>query len=233
MSIKYLDEFKSFYLSTPNTSYVFHINDGGFLIHDYYGKKIAECDMRYFSARPGRSSFSPRSADFTTTPDSAPMEYSVNGTGDYRVSALQIREFRGNASTDIRFDSYKIYSGKPALKGQPATYGTEKETTTLEIVAKDAVTNAEVTLYYTVFENYDAIARRVKVTNASENGMDLERVYSSCTELPKGNWDICHLYGMWGRERKFERNHISRGITAIESKRGASGHHHNPFIRNR
>ncbi|MBQ4628710.1 MAG: alpha-galactosidase, partial [Clostridia bacterium] len=85
MSINYSDEFKSFYLNTPNTSYVFHINDGGFLVHDYYGKKIPECDLRYYSARPGRSSFSPRSADGTTTPDSAPMEYSVNGTGDYRA----------------------------------------------------------------------------------------------------------------------------------------------------
>ncbi|MBQ2719892.1 MAG: alpha-galactosidase [Clostridia bacterium] len=230
MSINYSDEFKSFYLNTPNTSYVFHINDGGFLIHDYYGKKIPECDLRYYSARPGRSSFSPRSADGTTTPDSAPMEYSVNGTGDYRASALQIREYRGNASNDIRFVSYRIYNGKPELKGQPATYAKEDEATTIEILMKDSVINAEVTLFYTVFENYDAIARRVVVKNASDKGMDIERVYSSCTELPKGNWDICHLYGMWGRERKFERNPIPRGITAIESKRGASGHHHNPFI---
>jgi len=230
MPIQYCDTIRTFYLSTPNTSYVFHVNDGGFLIHDYYGEKLPVCDLRYAANREGRASFSPKSADLTTVPDSAPMEYSCNGTGDFRVSALQIREARGNASTDLRYQSHEIYKGKPALKGQPATYGTEEETTTLAVTAADRVTGAEVVLYYTVFENYDAIARRVKVTNRSDLPIDLERVYSSCTEIPAGNWEIGYLYGAWAKERKFERRPLPHGITAIESKRGASGHHHNPFL---
>ena len=230
MPIQYSDELRSFYLSTPNSSYVFHVNEGNFLVHDYYGAKIPAEDMKVLSFRTGNTGFSPKSADLTLAPDLTPMEYSCNGTGDYRVSALQIREARGNASTDIRYVSHKIYNGKPVLAGQPATYGDETETVTLEVLTKDAVTGAEVILYYTVFENYDAIARRVKVTNTSDKEMDLERVYSSCTELPFGNWDACCLYGAWARERKFDRKPLPHGIYSVESKRGASGHHHNPFL---
>ncbi|MBO5248074.1 MAG: alpha-galactosidase, partial [Clostridia bacterium] len=187
MAIQYSEEFKSFYLSTPNTSYVFHVNDGGFLIHDYYGKSIPVCDMRDYAGRFDRR---PLSADLTTYPNTAPMEYSCNGTGDYRVSALQIRSAAGDAATDVRYVSHKIYGGKPSIQGQPSTYGTEQEVTTLEILTQDAVTGAQVTLYYSVFETVDAIARRVTVTNTSEIEMDLERIYSLCCELPFGNWEI-------------------------------------------
>ncbi len=230
MPIQYSEELRSFYLSTPHSTYVFHVSEGNFLVHDYYGARVPAEDMQAYSLRTGNSGFSPKSADLTLSPDMTPMEYSCNGTGDYRISALQIREIRGNASTDIRYVSHKIYKGKPALSGQPATYGDDTETTTLEVLTKDAVTGAEVLLYYTVFENYDAIARRVKVINASDKVMDLERVYSSCTELPFGNWDACVLYGAWGRERKFDRKPLPHGIYSVESKRGASGHHHNPFL---
>ena len=230
MPIHYSDELQSFSLSTPNTSYVFHIGEGGFLIHDYYGGKIPCEDMREYSLRTGNSGFSPKAGGLSLSPDITPMEYSCNGTGDYRVSALQIREARGNASTDIRYVSHKIYAGKPEIPGQPATYGTDDEVTTLEILTRDAVTDAEVTLFYSVFENYDAIARRVKVANASSGPMDLERVYSSCTEIPFGQWDACNLYGAWAKERFFDRQPLSHGIYSVESKRGASGHHNNPFL---
>ncbi|MBO5247860.1 MAG: alpha-galactosidase, partial [Clostridia bacterium] len=86
------------------------------------------------------------------------------------------------------------------------------------------------TLYYSVFETVDAIARRVTVTNTSEIEMDLERIYSLCCELPFGNWEICHLYGDWAKERTFERSELIHGITSVESKYGASSHAHNPFV---
>ncbi len=227
MSIHFSKEYQSFYLTTPNTSYVFHINEGGFLIHDYYGKAVPPCDMREYSGRLARG---PRSADRTTTPCTAAMEYSCNGTGDFRVSALQIRNAAGNASTDIRYVSHKIYPGKPAIPGQPSTYGTDDEVSTLEILTEDAVTGARVTLYYSVFESYDAITRRAVVRNDSNYEMDLERVYSLCCEIPFGSWELCHLYGEWGRERTFERSEILHGTISVESTRGASSHQQNPFV---
>ena len=227
MSIVYSQEFRSFYLTTPNTSYVFHINEGGFLIHDYYGKRLPLCDMRDYSVRLVRG---PKSADGTTSPGGAPMEYACSGTGDFRVSALRIRNAAGDSATDIRYVSHKIYGGKPAIPHQPSTYGTEEEVSTLEILTEDAVTGAKVTLYYSVFDIYDAITRRAVIENGSDYEMDLERVYSLCCEIPFGNWQICHLYGEWSRERTFERSPLIHGVTSVESSRGCSSHQHNPFV---
>ena len=230
MQIQYLEESKTFYLSTPNTAYVFHVTENGYLIHDYYGAWVPPCDLSAYAARTGKASFSPSTADLLVQPDTAPMEYSTNGVGDYRVSALQIREYRGNASTDIRYQSHRIYDGKREIPHQPATYAAEDEAQTLEIVATDKVTGARVTLFYTVFANYDALARHARVENTATHPMDLERVYSACCEIPFGDWQICHLYGDWTKERTFERKDLPFGITSIESKRGASSHYHNPFV---
>ncbi len=227
MPIQFLDEFRSFHLSTPNSSYAFHINDGGFLLHDYYGPKVPPCDMREYSGRLARG---PKTADGTLSPCTAALEYGCNGTGDFRVSALQVRNAWGDAATDIRYVSHKIYPGKPAIPGQPATYGTEDEVTTLEVLTEDKVTGLKVTLFYSVFEIYDAITRRAVIENASDKTMDIERAYSLCLDMPFGNWQLCHLYGEWGRERNFERADLIHGITAVESLEGASSHHHNPFV---
>lgn len=227
MSVCYKEEWRSFFLDTPNSTYAFHVNEGGFLVHDYYGARVPACDLRAASGRLARG---PKSADNTCSPCGIPMEYSCNGTGDFRVSALQIRNVAGNASTDVRYVSHKIYPGKPEIPNQPSTYGTKNEVTTLEILTEDAVTGAQVTLYYSTFEQYDAITRRASVRNASDYEMDLERVYSLCCEIPFGDWQMCHLYGEWGRERTFERSELIHGITSVESNRGCSSHQQNPFV---
>ena len=119
----------------------------------------------------------------TTTPETAPVEYSCNGTGDYRISALQIREVRGNASTDIRYVSHKIYAGKPRLEGQPATYAADGEADTLEILCRDHVSGAEVTLFYTVFAKVGAMTRHTVIRNASQSPMELRRIMSTCVDF--------------------------------------------------
>lgn len=231
MPIIFQEETKSFFLTTEKTTYALHVNEGGWLIHDYYGAAVPVSDLRYTAERSGAASFAPKSADGTCLAQIAPQELSANGCGDYRVSALQIRNGDGYASTDIRYVSHKIYAGKPGIPGQPATYAeSDGEATTLEIVAADKITGAEVTLYYTVFEQYNALTRRISVKNTSNRPMDLERIYSACYDMPRGEWDLCHLYGAWAKERQFERAPLICGIQSVESKRGASGHTHNPFV---
>ena len=117
-------------------------------------------------------------SDQIFSPDLAPMEYSCNGTGDFRISALQIKNHFGDVSTDIRYVDHKIYKGKPVLEGLPATFATENEAETLEIYTEDKVTGALVTLIYTVFENLGAMTRSVKVQNKSDFTFDIARDYS-------------------------------------------------------
>lgn len=238
MAIVYDEKNRLFKLDTKTSSYIIEIFEENYLIHLYYGGKIPDTNVKSLKYRGGFASFSATnskvdeklgSAGIFTT-DLAPMEYSCNGTGDFRISALQIRNFNGDTSTDIRYKSHKIYRGKPELEGLPATYAGEEEAETLEICTEDTVTGAEVVLLYTVFENFGAMTRSVIVRNKSEKPFDIERVYSCCVDFPDMDYKMTHLYGTWNKERTEVSRSLQHGIQSIQSKRGSSSHNHNPFI---
>ncbi len=235
MSIIFDESRNIFKLDTKNSTYAIKISEGNYLLHIYYGKKLNDTNLDFLIPHNVDVSFSPRAksvkSDDTFSTDIVPMEYSVNGTGDYRVSALQIRAACGNAATDVRYRSHKIYKGKYSLPGLPATYvNTEDEADTLEIVTEDVHTGAVVTLYYGVFNNYDAITRAVKVENTGKDPFEIERVYSTCVHFNRMDMDMIGLWGSWARERTVARRPLEHGIREVKSKRGSSSHYHNPFV---
>ncbi len=238
MPIRFDEENHLFTLDTAGSSYVIEVFEGNYLLHLYYGGLLPSSanDADALKSLAGRGSFasfcpsSPTVQDPGFTPDLAPMEYSCNGTGDYRLSALQIRNNNGDSSTDIRYTGHRIYRGKPELPGLPATYADEEEAETLELFAEDSVTGAKVTLIYTVFDGYGAMARSVRVENASEQPLDIERVYSCCVDFPDMDYRMNHLYGEWYKERTLTQHPLAHGIQSIQSKRGSSSHQHNPFL---
>ncbi len=233
MAIYFDENRKIFKLNTKNSSYVIKVYEGGYLLHLHFGKKLTDTNLDFLIPHTVDSEFAPRSqsvkGDLNFSTDIKPMEYSVNGTGDYRISALQIRGADGTAATDIRYKSHRIYSGKYFLPGLPATYAAEDEADTLEIVTEDVHTGAEVTLLYGVFKNYDAITRAVKIENKGSETFDIERVYSTCVSFHRMDMDMIGLWGSWGRERTPARCPLEHGIREIKSKRGSSSHYHNPF----
>ena len=236
MPINFNQNNKTFKLDTNTTSYVIGVNTYGYLMHNYYGAFISDDDLEYLNFAHRHSSHFPRvemeSEEFPFFSKSIHrMEYSCNGCGDFRPSALSILRDSGTADTDIKYVSHKIYAGKPAIKGQPATYATEDEATTLEILCKDFTSGAEVTLFYTVFEQLSAMTRHVEVRNTSDKTMNIQRVLSACIDFHDArDMDFVHLYGSWAKERRFERVRLIHGTQSVSSKSGASSHIHNPFI---
>ncbi len=237
MSIIYNEKEKLFKLDTKGSSYIIQVFDEGYLLHLYYGAKIPDMNVKALAYKGMYASHHPSNpkinaiygTDQMFSPDLAPMEYPTFGAGDFRTSALQIKNHMGNDVTDIRYKSHTIYKGKPKLKGLPATYANEDEATTLEIVCEDRVTNAEVTLIYTVFEEYSAMTRSVRVKNNSDEGMVLEKVHSAAVDFPSMDYKLVHLYGEWFEERKEVQRPLEHGKQGIYSKRGGSSHEHNPF----
>ena len=62
------------------------------------------------------------------------------------------------------YQTHRIYDGKPALAGLPATYTEDsKVAQTLEIELKDELIHTTLILYYTIFEELPAITRSAKV----------------------------------------------------------------------
>lgn len=233
MSITYDEQKNIFKLDTLNSTYVIE-NCGGFLINLYYGKKIPDTNLLNMTRRGGFASFSPHNASVNKpgfSLDVLPMEYSCNGSGDFRLAALSIKDSKGRTTTDIRYVGHKIYNGKPKLKGLPATYcNSDDEAQTLELITLDFYTGASVTLCYTVFEKLSVIAQSVRVENIGSETFEIEKIASCCVNLPSKDYNMVHLAGSWARERRVITRHLVQGIQSIASKRGASSHNHNPFV---
>ena len=85
-------------------------------------------------------------------------------------------------------------------------------------------------LRYVVYPACDVITRNVRVINATGAPVDLTRVLSASVDLPDSRWDMIGLYGIHCRERQIDRTPLRRGVNAVESRRGASSHQHNPFL---
>lgn len=237
MPIIFDSEKKIFKLDTAGSSYVIRVDKNGFLLHLYYGAKIPDVNLPDFEKRCRYASFSATTpeadGDYWSgfTPDTWPFEVGCNGCADMRTASLQIRNSDGNAATDVRYVSHKIYPGKPGIPGLPALFANEDaDCETLEILTRDGTTGAEVTLVYTVFEKLTAMTRSLIVANASEKTFEIERVMSFCMDMNSCDYDLISLYGRHNKERDFARRPLAHGVQGVYSRRGSSSHAQNPFI---
>ena len=233
MPITFDEKRKIFKLDTPDSTYAIGIREG-YLIHLYYGKKIPDDNLLDLPFRGYFATISPKNVhvdDYKFSLDVQPMEYSCNGSGDYRLAALSIKDSMGRTTTDIRYLDHKIYDGKPKLKGLPATYcNDDSEAQTLELITIDKFTGAKVTLYYTAFANYSVVTESVKVENTGKETFEIEKVASCCVNFPSMDYNMINLSGVWSRERRVITRHLAHGIQSVASKRGSSSHNHNPFV---
>ena len=233
MPITFDEKRKIFKLDTLDSTYAIGIREG-YLIHLYYGKKIPDDNLLDLPFRGYFATISPKNVhvdDYKFSLDVQPMEYSCNGSGDYRLAALSIKDSMGRTTTDIRYLDHKIYDGKPKLKGLPATYcNDDSEAQTLELITIDKFTGAKVTLYYTAFANYSVVTESVKVENTGKETFEIEKVASCCVNFPSMDYNMINLSGVWSRERRVITRHLTHGIQSVASKRGSSSHNHNPFV---
>ena len=210
-----------FYIHTENTTYAMAIRQSDkSLMHLYWGRRLeGKIDTEIMNNMDGVYIYEP------------PFEYSTYGTPDMRIPSLDALTDDGTRVVKLTFKEYSISSGKPQLKGLPATYSEEKDNVqTLEITLTDEVQKIDVILRYTSFYDYDAIARNAEIINHGKK-LHLNSVMSATVDfynMPKS--DFVTLDGAWTRERMVTRRQAAPGNQNIESRMGGSGHMHNPFI---
>ena len=232
MSIKFFEKHKVFKLDGKNTSYIIGIIDEEqFLGHVYFGKKIIDENVNYLM-RTEEAPFVPskNNRDRVSFYDSFPTEYSTHGIGDFRETCLAVKDSKGNTACKLQYSSHKIYEGKEKLHSMPATFGNEKECTSLEITCIDKDLNLEVVLVYTVFENLDVVTRSVRIKNCNKDSITITKALSMCIDFDGINYDMISLHGSWARERHISRRKVTYGTQTVSSVRGESSHQDNPFI---
>ncbi len=232
MAIYFSSDKRIFTIQTKNTTYQFQADAYGFLLHLYYGPKVKD-EMDYvltFADRGFSGNPNDVGADRTYSMDALPQEFPCMGTGDYRSSALAVRDANGAYSCDLRYEGYRILDGKYSLEGLPAVYAEEKEAKTLEIYLRDTVTGLEAVLLYGVLPELDIITRSVRVRNEGQEEVCIEKIASAALDFLWGEFDLITFYGRHAMERNMQRVPVTHGIQMIQSRRGSSSHQYNPSM---
>ena len=231
MAILFNEQTGVFSLATTNTLYQMKADSEGVLLHIFYGKKT-NSDMSYLIRYADRG-FSGNPYEVSENRgyslDTLPQEYSGNGVGDYRLSAVQVVSENGSRSVDLRFAGYQILKGRATLQGLPFVRE-NAETETLIITLRDRVIGLDVQLLYHLFPAQDVIARSTRLINTGDQILTLEKAASACVDFLYGKYDLVHFHGRHCMERIPERLPLPRGIVSFGSRRGMSSHHSNPFV---
>lgn len=230
MSITYHEASRSFKLNAGNTSYVFAVmTKHDYLIHLYYGKTITDDAVTYLNLQSGQRNVDDNWIQGFAM-DTVNFEFPTQGIGDFREHCLEVLDADGSTCCSMQYQSHRIYDGKPALQDMPATFGTDADCQTLEVVGLDKTLNLQITLIYTAFENHDVITRSVKIENLADRAIKLTRVLSACLNFNDDNYDMVSFHGGWAHERRANRTPVFAGKHVIGSARGETGAEDAPFL---
>ena len=212
-------------------SYVLGVSPTGELENLYYGKRIHDKeDMSYVEVRTGLPNVAVDADTESYSMELNRQEYPSFGTTDFGTQAYEIELPNGSRVSSFVYKSHKIFNGKKALNGLPATYADDNEAMTLEVYLEDKVAEMKLMLSYTIFDKYPVITRHALFTNVGENDIKVTRALSCCLDLPDQDYEWMQFSGAWARERIPEVKKLSTGMVSIESKRGVSSANQNPFI---
>ncbi len=233
-------ENRVFHAQTDNTSYLIRLHEAGYLEQLYYGSKIRlapSYDALFEKNSTGYGNSTVTPGDTMLTLDNLCMEYSFASTGDYRHAPLSLQLPDYGFSNDFRYESHKIYDGtyeENHLTKMPyarANTGEgKKEISTLDITLKDSVFPVRLHLIYTFFEKSDVITRRVKISNDSQETIQISKVMSMMLDLPDKDYTFHTFDGLWAKERRENRKKLVSGLYVNDSTTGSSSNRHNPFI---
>ena len=231
--ITFNKEQQVFHLCNNQISYLIEVEEHGYLAHLYFGKKINHYSGHYQYVRDMRS-FGPypEAADHDTfSLDTVMLEYPGYGFGDFREPAYNFKLKDGSRITDFRYDSFEIVQGKCAIEGLPHLYTNQAtEAETLIITLKDDVAQLRLKLNYTIYQDYATVIRSITLINDSAETVEINQLASQALDFPNRSFELIHLNGAWGRERQLTREKIEIGTKVLDSKRGSSSHHQNPFV---
>ena len=227
MSIFYDNRTRTFYLDGKSMTYAFCINDAGYAEHLYFGKRIPHDSLLYSRAR-GAGTFLPTrpGKDGTAGYQVYPSELTFFGNSDYREPCVQVQNIEGDRLCELLYDGHTVLENKPPINGMPSMDGGE----TLVLHLKDTVSDFAADLYYTVYDDADVIARRIVYRNGGANTVLLRRAYSFSLSLPRNDYEVVSLYGVWAKERHMQRIPMHHGVVSIDSKRASSSAVLNPFM---
>lgn len=184
-------------LDTPNTTMVLRTDTAEYL---YYGSRLVS------------------GGDLANIPGSGRRFLSTFGAGDYSEYSLLLRGAGGGFAADFAFSKARILAEKPELPGLPSSYGEGK---TVELKYTDSAARVALYLYFTVYEDSDAIAVSARVVNNARKEVSLRRIMSLQLDIAETGMDFTTFSWVPGGGCRRIVRRADGGIFVNDSKSGA------------
>lgn len=235
-----------FLLETDHTSYAFHILESGQAEHLYYGRKFflpegegeegqalwrqtVEALREKKEHLPGNSIAYSKKYPTLSLEDLC-LEFSSTGKGDIREPFVEITFADGSSTCDFIYSKAEIISEKNRLKTLPSSYDEKNAAETLKLTFREQVKGVVIHLFYTVFEECDAIVRSGEIVNEGEEAVTVQRFCSNQLDFKKTDMVFWDFTGHWGKEMKKNSHKITAGKHVCETRAGVSSNRANPFV---
>ncbi|POR02200.1 hypothetical protein AU468_06310 [Alkalispirochaeta sphaeroplastigenens] len=186
---------------------------------------------------PGRADYMTtlpwRSGEGLFSPDLLPREYPSWGTGELRAPAWIVRRPDGTRAGSLEYRGYEIYRDPGeihALRPRGLPWVRHQDMEVLRVDCADPAGGVEVSLFYALAGDIPVLLRWARITNSGSSRVELEAAASASVDLPAGPLEMITLNGAWARERSLHRRPLGPGVQLVESRGGASGHQHAPFV---
>ena len=224
---------KVFLLNTDNLTYVFHIDETGLLLHDYFGGHI---DIKEFDISPikqkitcpkGTSTIYKESVNKNLSMDTTLLEFSFPHKGDYKRTPILLRNETSGYVFDFSYNRYEVRKAPLENKELPAPHDHDEE---LVIYLLDKINKVELELHYVVFSSSNVIARNVVINNKSEVDVHVLKALSFQLDLINNNYQLVNFVGGWASEMNEEASELKVGVLSHESATGFSSHKVNPLF---
>lgn len=233
MPISFDKNLKLFHINNSRISYYFFVNEIGVLQHLYYGSRLDEFPYKAsidFGFDWSKTYLEPngneeKHLELGTYFSHSMFELGTSGFSDKRPSSAGFL----NEKCDFRYVKHEVLKGKYNPSNLPHFKVENNECETLHITLKDAYKEIYLDLYYSIYEDSNAIIRNQKITN-KEDSIILNRAQSLTLDLPRSDLMLTHFPGEWLFERKVTKELIKEGTKKVFSNTGRSSHEQNPFI---
>ena len=221
-----------FFINTQTLSYVFHADETGLLIHDYFGNKI---DLVNFETKPlmikpnvakGTSVIYDETKNKELSMDLVPLEFSFPHKGDFKSTPILLKNEKYGYVFDFKYNRHEIREAKP-LEGLPTPHAANEE---LVVILKDETAKVELELHYLVFEDCDVICRNAVIVNQGDLDLHVLKALSYQLDMVNRSFELITLSGGWASEMNQQKQDIVEGKYSIESRTGFSSAKYNPFF---
>ena len=195
----------------------------------HFGEKVST-----LNPRPGYQDDSMGGDEYS----SIYSDYPIYGDGDDREPALKLCSSETGIRTfDFRYQGYEIVSGKNGLlkSGLPCTYiEHENEARSMIVKLRDENIGLDLHLHYTIFRDFNAIARHTEIINNGNQTIIIERLSSWSVDFAPSSYEngynFLQLQGAWARECEEVWNKVDHGKYVIADAEGSRVLRANPFV---